>query len=132
MRHLGQARRRHHHRAAPGATSAQTATQLSGHHAMWQRASMSLAAITAVADLRAMRCQGPRWTAACGPLSQDATGQVGQHIGEPGDVIAGVRDDQPSRTASNTAVDDVRPDSRAARDEYGQPGIICAWPLARP
>ena len=38
----------------------------------------------------------------------------------------------PSRTASSTAVHEVRPGSRAAITEYGQPGIICAWPLPRP
>src|ERR1019366_631542 len=37
-----------------------------------------------------------------------------------------------SRTASSTAVQDVRPGSSAATTEYGQPGIICAWPFPRP
>ena len=27
---------------------------------------------------------------------------------------------------------EVRPGSSATTTEYGQPGIICAWPLARP
>jgi hypothetical protein len=35
-----------------------------------------------------------------------------------------------SRTASSTAVQDVRPDSSATTNEYGQPGII--WCLASP
>src|SRR5213075_788590 len=38
----------------------------------------------------------------------------------------------PSRTASSTAVQEVRPGSSAATTEYGQPGIICAWPFPRP
>ena len=38
----------------------------------------------------------------------------------------------PRRTASSTAVQDVRPGSSAATTEYGQPGIICAWPFPRP
>ena len=38
----------------------------------------------------------------------------------------------PSRTASSTAVHDVRPGSSAAITEYGQPGIICACPFPRP
>jgi hypothetical protein len=38
----------------------------------------------------------------------------------------------PSRTASSTAVQEVRPGSSAATKEYGQPGIICALPLPRP
>ena len=38
----------------------------------------------------------------------------------------------PSRTASSTAVQDVRPGSSAATTEYGQPGIICACPFPRP
>ena len=38
----------------------------------------------------------------------------------------------PSRTASNTAVQELRPVSRAATNEYGQPGIICACPFPRP
>ena len=37
----------------------------------------------------------------------------------------------PRRTASSTAVQDVRPGSSAAITEYGQPGIICAWLLPR-
>ncbi len=37
---------------------------------------------------------------------------------------------QPDR--AGTAVQDVRPGSRAAMTEYGQPGIICAWPVPRP
>jgi hypothetical protein len=38
----------------------------------------------------------------------------------------------PSRTASSSAHQEVRPGSRAATIEYGQPGIICAEPLPRP
>ena len=38
----------------------------------------------------------------------------------------------PSRTASSTAVHDVRPGSSAAITGYGQPGIISAWPFPRP
>ena len=38
----------------------------------------------------------------------------------------------PSRTASSTAVQLLRPGSSAATKEYGQPGIICAFPLPRP
>ena len=38
----------------------------------------------------------------------------------------------PRRTASSTAVQLLRPDPNAATTEYGQPGIICALPLARP
>ena len=38
----------------------------------------------------------------------------------------------PSRTASSTAVQLVRPGSNAATTEYGQPGIIWACPLPRP
>ena len=38
----------------------------------------------------------------------------------------------PSRTASSTAVQEVRPGSSAAITEYGQPGIICACPFPRP
>jgi hypothetical protein len=38
----------------------------------------------------------------------------------------------PSRCASRTCVQDVRPTSSAATNEYGQPGIICAEPLPRP
>ena len=37
----------------------------------------------------------------------------------------------PSRTASSGSVQDVRPGSSAAMTEYGQPGIICAFPLPR-
>src|ERR1022692_1212686 len=37
----------------------------------------------------------------------------------------------PRRTASSTAVQDVRPGSSAAMTEYGQPGIICACPFPR-
>ena len=37
----------------------------------------------------------------------------------------------PSRTASSGSVHDVRPGSSAATTEYGQPGIICAFPLPR-
>src|SRR5215469_16591547 len=38
----------------------------------------------------------------------------------------------PRRTASSTAVHEVRPLSSAATTEYGQPGIICACPFPRP
>ena len=38
----------------------------------------------------------------------------------------------PRRTASSTAVQEVRPGSSAATTEYGQPGIICACPFPRP
>ena len=38
----------------------------------------------------------------------------------------------PRRTASSTAVQEVRPGSSAAITEYGQPGIICACPFPRP
>src|SRR6266496_1188333 len=38
----------------------------------------------------------------------------------------------PRRTASSTAVQEVRPGSSAATTEYGHPGIICACPLPRP
>ncbi len=37
----------------------------------------------------------------------------------------------PSRTASSGSVHDVRPGSSAATKEYGQPGIICLFPLPR-
>ena len=37
----------------------------------------------------------------------------------------------PSRTASSGSVHEVRPGSSAATTEYGQPGIICAFPLPR-
>jgi len=37
----------------------------------------------------------------------------------------------PSRTASSGLVHDVRPGSSAATSEYGQPGIICAFPRPR-
>jgi hypothetical protein len=37
----------------------------------------------------------------------------------------------PSRTASSGSVHEVRPGSSAAMKEYGQPGIICAFPFAR-
>ena len=37
----------------------------------------------------------------------------------------------PSRTVSSSSVHDVRPGSSAATNEYGQPGIICAFPLPR-
>ena len=37
----------------------------------------------------------------------------------------------PSRTASSGSVHDVRPGSSAAIHEYGQPGIICAFPFPR-
>ncbi len=91
-------------------------------------------------------------------------GQVSQQPGGPGQVIAGVEDDQdagsqsrqytasmirittsrtlaavtavaspagPGRTASSGSVHEVRPGSGAATNEYGQPGIICAFPLRR-
>jgi hypothetical protein len=58
---------------------------------------------------------------------------------QPGDDVAGLRGGDlglvvigPRRTASSTAVQEVRPGSRAAITEYGQPGIICACPLPRP
>jgi hypothetical protein len=38
---------------------------------------------------------------------------------------------RPSRTASSGSVQEVRPGSRAAMKEHGQPGIICALPLPR-
>ena len=38
----------------------------------------------------------------------------------------------PRRTASSSAVHELRPVSSAATTEYGQPGIICAWPRPRP
>ena len=37
----------------------------------------------------------------------------------------------PSRTASSGSVHEVRPGSSATTTEYGQPGIICAFPLPR-
>jgi transposase len=37
----------------------------------------------------------------------------------------------PRRTASSGSVQEVRPGSSAATNEYGQPGIICALPLPR-
>ena len=37
----------------------------------------------------------------------------------------------PRRTASSGSVHDVRPGSSATTQEYGQPGIICAFPLPR-
>ena len=37
----------------------------------------------------------------------------------------------PSRTASSGSVHDVRPGSSATTSEYGQPGIICAFPFPR-
>ena len=37
----------------------------------------------------------------------------------------------PSRTASSGSVQEVRPGSSTAMNEYGQPGIICAFPLPR-
>ena len=37
----------------------------------------------------------------------------------------------PSRTASSGRTHDVRPGSSAATSEYGQPGIICAFPFPR-
>jgi hypothetical protein len=37
----------------------------------------------------------------------------------------------PSRTASSGSVQEARPGSSAATQEYGQPGIICAFPLPR-
>ena len=37
----------------------------------------------------------------------------------------------PSRTASSGRVQDVRPGLSAATNEYGQPGIICAFPFPR-
>ena len=37
----------------------------------------------------------------------------------------------PSRTASSGSVHDARPGSSATTHEYGQPGIICAFPLPR-
>jgi hypothetical protein len=37
----------------------------------------------------------------------------------------------PSRTASSGSVQEVRPGSSAAMTEYGQPGIIWAFPLPR-
>ena len=47
--------------------------------------------------------------------------------GDLGLVVIG-----PSRTASSTAVQEVRPGSSAAITEYSQPGIICADPFPRP
>jgi transposase-like protein len=38
----------------------------------------------------------------------------------------------PRRTASSTAVQQVRPGSSTATTEYGQPGISWGWFLARP
>ena len=37
----------------------------------------------------------------------------------------------PSRIASSGSVHHVRPGSSATTQEYGQPGIICAFPLPR-
>ena len=55
---------------------------------------------------------------------------------QPGNNVADLRGGdlghvviRPRRTASSTAVHDVRPLSSAAMTEYGQPGLICAWPL---
>ena len=47
-------------------------------------------------------------------------------------VTAATSSSGPSRTASSTAVQEVRPGSNAAMTEHGQPGIIWACPLARP
>jgi hypothetical protein len=47
-------------------------------------------------------------------------------------VTAVVSSAGPRRTASRTAVHDVRPVSSAATIEYGQPGISWAWLRARP
>ena len=38
----------------------------------------------------------------------------------------------PAAPRPATAVHEVRPGSSAATTEYGQPGIICAWPFPRP
>jgi hypothetical protein len=38
----------------------------------------------------------------------------------------------PRRTASSGSVQEVRPGSSTATHEYGQPGIICAFPFPRP
>src|SRR6266446_9451781 len=55
-------------------------------------------------------------------------GQAQMIPGWPYSVIAAL---EPDRT-SWTAVQDVRSGSSAAITEYGQPGIICAWPFPRP
>ena len=38
---------------------------------------------------------------------------------------------EPSRTASSGSVYEVRPGSSATTNEYGQPGISCAFPFPR-
>ena len=60
-------------------------------------------------------------------------------VDEPGDdrrtwvaVTSVSSSSGPSRTASKTEVHEVRPGSKAATKEYGQPGIIWACPLPRP
>jgi hypothetical protein len=109
----------------------------------------------------ALAAAGPGRSGSC----QAARRQVGQDERQPGDVVAGVADDQdvrvawapvpglgqaaddgaelaggdgggvvlgPRRTASSTAVQQVRPASSAATTEYGQPGISWGWFFARP
>ena len=47
--------------------------------------------------------------------------------GDLGLIVTGAEPDR-----AGTAVQLLRPGSSAATKEYGQPGIICAFPLPRP
>lgn len=72
---------------------------------------------------------------------QDGRGPLAPVPGlrQPGDDIAylggghvGLVIIWPRRIASSTTVQEARSGSSAAITEYGQPGIIFAWPLPRP
>ncbi len=48
------------------------------------------------------------------------------------DVLLDARSGLDQSAALASAVHEVRPGSSAPTAEYGQPGIICAWPFPRP